>query len=74
MPTIYFKRLPQSLSNNTVGTDSLNALGIISGIHDAQIVEESEEHAIVSYKWDKQAEHFDQIDALAHKYGLRRKV
>ena len=72
MPTIKFVRLPESLSDATTGTDSLNTLRGIPGVIDPQVVEETEEHAVVSYTWEAECDRYELTDELARTFGLRR--
>lgn len=51
MARIVLRRHEMSLSSNTIGTDALNALLSIPGVSEPEVVEESEEHAVVSYTW-----------------------
>ena len=72
MPSITFVRLPESLSNATIGTDSLNALREIPGVTNPQIAEETEEYAVISYIWDAESDMYELTDELATRFGLRR--
>lgn len=74
MPCITLERLSESLSNNTVGTDSLNALREIPGVTNAEVTEETENSAVVSYTWVAESDRYELIDELLRKYGLRRAI
>lgn len=72
MARIVLRRHEMSLSSNTIGTDALNALLSIPGVSEPEVVEESEEHAVVSYTWVAGA--VANLDTEAHfrAFGLRR--
>lgn len=72
MPTAHFIRHAISLSPNTIGTDALNALARIAGITDPEIIEESDDHVIVSYKWDAQIASPDDPDSHFRQFGLQK--
>lgn len=74
MPTITVRRLPYSLSTNSVGTDGLNALYGIPGILQPTIASESELDATLSYDWDTEDGMFDRIDVHLELFGLSRDI
>lgn len=72
MPTAQFIRHITSLSANTIGTDALNALLRIAGVADPEIVEESDDHVIISYKWDANVAPPDDPDSHFRVFGLQK--
>lgn len=72
MPTAHFIRHVTSLSTNTIGTDALNALLRITGVTDPEVVEESDTHVIISYKWGSNAVPPDDPESHFRVFGLQK--
>lgn len=72
MPTIRFERHAISLSQNTIGTDGLNALLRIPGVSDPEVVEETEDYVVISYTWDPAATAPEGPEGHFRSFGLQR--
>ena len=72
MPKARFVRHLTSLSSNTIGTDALNAPLRISGVSNPQIVEESDDYAVVAYEWDARGDRPDDLDSHFRGFGLQK--
>ncbi|WP_148896625.1 hypothetical protein [Geothermobacter ehrlichii] len=59
------------LSNQSIGTDALNALRRIPGIEDLEIISESEEKVEIRYTWNGKGKFWETNDILL-KHGLVR--
>lgn len=59
------------LSQQTLGTDALNALSSIDGVNDPEIISENETQVQVSYLWTGKAKFWGADDVFAC-YGLKR--
>jgi hypothetical protein len=59
------------VSNNTLGTDALNALAAISGVSDLEVEHESEDEVEISYAWSG-TEKFWTTGEHLERLGLRR--
>jgi hypothetical protein len=59
------------VSNNTIGTDALNAISAILGTAELEIMKEFDDEVELSYLWTS-SEKFWQIEEHLAKYGLRR--
>jgi hypothetical protein len=59
------------LSNNSLGTDALNAIAAIPGTTDLEIESESDNEVEISYVWTSPDKFWTTEEHLA-KYGLRR--
>lgn len=72
MPSAHFVRHALSLSADTIGTDALNAMSRIRGVTDPQIVEESDDHVIVSYEWDAHVARPPDPESHFREFGLQK--
>ena len=59
------------LSNNSVGTDALNAVAAIPGATDLEIESESDDEVEISYVWNL-SDKFWMTEKHLAKHGLRR--
>lgn len=59
------------LSNQSIGTDALNALREIPGVINPEIISESNEQVQLEYTWAGR-EAFDKTDEHLLRFGLRR--
>lgn len=59
------------VSNNSLGTDALNAISSVPGVVDLEIEEEVEDEVTLSYSWTA-AEKFQETAEHLGKFGLRR--
>jgi hypothetical protein len=59
------------LSQQTLGTDALNALSSIDGVSDPEIISENNIQVQVSYYWTDKTKFWGADDVFA-QYGLKR--
>ena len=59
------------MSDQSIGTDALNAMSTMPGVKNPEIVSESENQATISYDWIGK-EPFMQADKHLLRYGLKR--
>ena len=72
MPTARFVRHITSVSTNSIGTDALNSLGRIPGVSNLELVEESDDHAVINYAWNEQVAPPDDPGAHFRAFGLEK--
>ena len=72
MPRIELRRCAASLSQNSIGTDALNALLTVPGIRAPTTIDESEDHVVIDYEWDATAAPVDDIAVRLAAFGLER--
>lgn len=72
MPTARFVRHITSFSDNTIGTDALNALLRIPGVSNPEVIEESDVHVIIAYTWDARVAAPDDPDTHFRGFGLQK--
>lgn len=59
------------VSNNSLGTDALNAMSAVPGAEDLEIEQESDDEVEISYVWTSTEKFWTTEEHLA-KFGLRR--
>lgn len=59
------------VSNNSLGTDALNAVSSVPGAVDVEIEEESDDEVTLSYGWTTSERYLETAEHL-EKFGLRR--
>jgi len=72
MPTVSVSRKPDSLSENSVGTDALNAMARVPGARNLSIIDEGPSHAVISEDWVTGPERFLEFETLLGTFGLIR--
>lgn len=68
---IVIARAASFVSNNSLGTDALNAIAAIPGANNVEIDRESDHEVEISYEW-RSVDKFWETEEHLHKCGLRR--
>ena len=59
------------LSDQSIGTDAINALSKIAGVSDIEIISEAEDKALLSYTWSG-SDTFWETNEHLNKFGLTK--
>jgi hypothetical protein len=59
------------LSNQSIGTDALNAMNNIPGVKNPEIIKEADEEVKINYEWIGDEKFWD-TDTHLLKFGLKR--